>query len=96
MCEPDPQWRLIPQGVFFLVRPLLASFLKLQVEVPEHTRQDRTHFEAGKPRPGDVREAPNAIDFTRTMRSTLTSSRDSLEGQEKKAAARPGRRCGIR
>lgn len=94
MCEPYPKRWLIPQHVFCLPHPPLARLLKFYIEVPEHTRQNRTQFKVRKPRPGDVREATDAIHVIRLMRKTLTSSRYSLEGPMKRVAARPRHRRG--
>ena len=48
MFEPNPQRRLIPQRIFFLLRPTLALFLNLHVKIPEDACQDGPHFEVRK------------------------------------------------
>ncbi len=81
MFEPNPERRLVPQRVFFLLRPSLALLLDLHIEIPEDTRQDGSHFEVRKAESrSHVRSYhrcySSRVDEVREKK--LTSSRDSL------------------
>lgn len=42
--QPAHQWRLLPQGVRLLVRPLCTFLAQFQVKVPKHTCEYHAHL----------------------------------------------------